>query len=235
MSWMIKKPSGIINITLKKGFLAPGLHLAVFLMFFSSFPVSVFGSGPASGLIPVGMPAELVKLQEKFEAGILLQARLSHEFQDSYTGEIQRVEGWIWVYKDKYRIETEHQVLLIDGTISRVYNRQQNTLLISDYDAEDDDFAPSRFFNLAEERYQVSDVQRDRDMVRVEIEALDPFDVFTNVTIVIQKNLVPVEVFAVDQMQNSMRTIFKQASFHEYDASFFQYAFPDDAEIIDLR
>ena len=160
---------------------------------------------------------------------------MTHEFLDSYTGESQITEGRIWISQKKYKIQAERQVVVVDGETSRVYNEQQNKLVISRYEQAEDDFAPSRFFSDEEELYYVSEVIREEGIVIFVLKSEDPFEIFLEVRIMLDMNLIPISVSAVDQMENILETTLTEAGYLEYDDALFHLDYPNDAEIIDLR
>ena len=182
-----------------------------------------------------GQQSELDQVREKFAEGQVLYAGMVHEFLDSYTGESQVTEGEIWLSKEKYKVRAEQQVVVVDGMISRVYNERQNKLVISEYEPEEDDFAPSRFFSESEEIYQVSDVARDGETISFTLTSDDPFEIFIEVVIILDRNLMPLEIRAIDQMDNEIKTTFMNAEYIEDPGTVFVLEYPDDAEIIDLR
>ncbi len=180
-------------------------------------------------------PTELDQVRDRFADGKVLHAGMIHEFTDSYTGEVELTEGEIWISKAQYKVRADEQVVVVDGLLSRVYNAQQNKLVISEYEPEEDDFAPSRFFSETDEIYQVAEVVRDEQTTSFILHSEDPFELFREVTIVLDRNLVPLEITAVDQMSNRIKTTFTDAGYMEEVGGVFELVYPDDAEIIDLR
>jgi len=180
-------------------------------------------------------PDELDRARRMFEEGIVLHAQMSHEFLDSYTGETQVTEGEIWISKARYKVKAEQQTILVDDDLSRVYNSAQNKLVISEYEAEEDDFAPSRFFSESEEVYTVSESHKENGVNVFVLHSDDPFELFLEVIIRIDDDLKPLEIEAVDRMENRLKTVFTDAQYLEYAETMFHLEYPDDAEIIDLR
>ncbi|MDG5766966.1 outer membrane lipoprotein carrier protein LolA [Balneolales bacterium ANBcel1] len=206
------------------------LCLIAISCFFSGGMVTV---APAN--TPAGEPNELEQARSLFEEGRILHARMSHEFYDSYTGETDWTEGKIWIAKDRYRVSVEHQSVLVDGEISRVYNSVQNKLVISEYHPGEDDFAPSRFFSESEEIYLVEESFQDGDSMVFVLRSDDPFEIFTEVKIRLDEELRPLEIEALDQMDNRIRTVFSEARYIDPEEDVFRLDYPDDVEIIDLR
>ncbi|MBP3191545.1 LolA family protein [Natronogracilivirga saccharolytica] len=179
--------------------------------------------------------SDLDRVIQTFQEGRVFHAVMTHTFTDSYTGEEDVTEGEIWISQDKYLIRAEYQTILVDGETSVVYNESQNKVLISRYEPEEDDFAPSRFFSGKDEVFSVSDTSPQNGNTAFTLKPDDPFEIFTRVTIVLGPDRVPLEISAVDQMDNNMSTTFKDAEFLEDSDAVFTLDYPDDAEIIDLR
>ena len=178
---------------------------------------------------------ELDRVRLLFEQGKVLHAHMTHELVDSYTGEAQVISGELWISRDKYKIRADHQVVLVDGDISMVYNERQNKLIISEYEPEEDDFAPSRFFSDADELFQVAGITREDGQTEILLRPDDPFEIFTEVFIRLNADLTPNEIRAVDQMENHLNTRFTDAYYMDYSEAVFVLDYPEDAEIIDLR
>jgi outer membrane lipoprotein-sorting protein len=211
----------------------------------NTYIMNVMHHSAAGFLILLLMPAymafsgedrnELEELRQVFRDGRLLHAEMTHEFVDSYTGETQVTQGEIWISKDRYKIETGRQMILVDGETSRVYNEIRNQLVISEYDPAEDDFAPSRFFSEDDDLYYVSDVRRTDDSTVFTLVSDDPFEIFLEVRMILDTMRMPVEIRAIDQMENLLQTRFRNARFLESANGVFTFDIPDDAEIIDLR
>lgn len=179
--------------------------------------------------------SDLDRVIQIFQEGRVFHAVMSHTFTDSYTGEEDVTEGEIWISKTKYLIRAENQTIFVDGETSVVYNESQNKVLISRYEPEEDDFAPSRFFSGKDEVFSVSDTSPQNGNTAFTLKPDDPFEIFTRVTILLGPDRIPLEISAVDQMDNNMSTTFEDAEFLEDSDAVFALDYPDDAEIIDLR
>lgn len=178
---------------------------------------------------------ELEQVRQKFRDGKVLHAEMTHQIIDSYTGESQVTEGVLWISKHQYKIQADRQAVLVDGETSRVYNEQQNKVIISDYEPEEDDFAPSRFFSGPNDIFFVDAVEKKNDHIRFVLRSEDPFEIFTEVNILLDDRLIPVEIYAVDQMDNKLETSFRGAEYLDFSESLFELSYPENAEIIDLR
>ncbi|MEX0994934.1 MAG: outer membrane lipoprotein carrier protein LolA [Balneolaceae bacterium] len=174
------------------------------------------------------------QLKQKFEDGGVFVATFTHEYRDAYTHEETMTEGKIWISANKYRVESEEQVMVVDGEISRVYDAVRNRLLISEYEPEDDDFAPSRMLQGVDESYSVQEEANPAGAVIV-LKNDDPFAIFKVVNINLNSDGLPVSIEAVDQADNELITRFENGSFMTDDPSLFEIDVPEETEQIDLR
>lgn len=174
------------------------------------------------------------QLKQQFEDGHIFHATFTHEYRDSYTGEESHSQGEIWIGNEEYKVESEDQVMVVDGEISRVYDEIRNRILISEYVEEEDDFAPSRMLQGVDETYQVEEEVNSSEVL-ITLVSDDPFAVFTLVEISIDQNGHPVLIRAVDQVDNVLVTRFQNGQFIEETPHLFELSIPEDAERIDLR
>jgi len=175
------------------------------------------------------------ELKSKFEAGKIFYADFRHQYNDAFTGEQTVTEGRIWIGKEKYRIEADNQVMVVDGDLSKVYNRTRNRLIISPYIEEEDDYAPSRMLQGVDESYSVSEKTGDRGNPLIILENEDPFAVFKRVEISLDSEGLPLEIEATDQAENRLVTQFRNGKFTDQENSIFEMDVSGSAEIIDLR
>ncbi|MEX0608761.1 MAG: outer membrane lipoprotein carrier protein LolA [Balneolaceae bacterium] len=174
------------------------------------------------------------ELRSKFDQGLVFEAAFKHEFTDSYTGEVMYSSGNIWIDSVGYRLESEDQLLVVDGEISRVYDSTRNRLIISEYNPEDDDFAPSRMLKGVDETYSISEEPVENG-TKVILNTDDDFAIFLRVEILLDEQQNPLEITAYDISENIIVTSFKNGSFIEMDEGLYNLNYPEDAEIVDLR
>lgn len=177
----------------------------------------------------------LRSLKARFTNESVFRAEMSHHFTDSYTGETANSYGTIWFNRDMYKIDTPDQVILVRDQRSMVYNKSQNRVIISHYDAEDDDFAPSRYFGDSRAMYKSQDVRNSDGTTTILITSDDPFELFSEVRIRLSRDGQPVQIDAIDQMENTIRTTFRFGRFERFRNDLFTINHPEDAEIVDLR
>ncbi len=176
----------------------------------------------------------LDQLREKLEAGEVLLGEIDHTFEDQYTGNVEEHSGKIWIGKDRYKIDVGTQQVLVIDDVSRVYNESENRLIISQYEPEEDDFAPSRLLNLSDDVFTM-DERRENGSYFIKLESDDPFEELKLVDIELDDNLVPVSIKAEDQTGNTYSTIFREARFEVLEEDVITIDYPDDAEIVDMR
>ncbi len=87
------------------------------------------------------------RLKQKFDSGSIFKAHLTNQFIDSYTKDTMSTRGDIWIGKDRYKIILKDRYILVNNMISKVYNGIKNQVIISKYDPQEDDYAPSRFLS----------------------------------------------------------------------------------------
>ena len=187
---------------------------------------------PAIGLAQA--TPEFDRLKNAFENQMVFEATFVHEYNDTFTGEQQVTEGIIWVGKDRYKIRSGNNTMLVDGEISRVYDAAKNRVIVSDYVEEDDDFAPSRMLQGVDDSYAVDESSDSAETI-ILLTSDDPFAIFLQVVIVLDKDGLPLRVEAIDQVENELTTFFQSGRFTEETSETFRFQPPDGAEQIDLR
>ncbi len=174
-------------------------------------------------------------LKSQFESNRVFFAEFTHEYNDTFTGEQQLTTGTIWVGKDKYKMNSGSNFMLVDNDISRVYDSTKNRVIISEYIEEDDDFAPSRMLQGVDESFNVSEQPLENGQTVIRMVSEDPFSIFISVTIYLDNSGVPVRIEALDQVDNELLTTFNNGRFIDEEEGLFEFNYPEDAEWIDLR
>lgn len=175
------------------------------------------------------------KLKERFESGEIFNAQFEHQSIDSYTQDTTFSKGTIWVGKDKYKVRTQNQSVVIDGETSMVFDDNRNRVLLSDYVPEEDDFAPSRILNGVDSTYVIESHERLENVTIITMGTDDPFAVFKEVEITLNGNHMPLRIFAIDQSDNLITTTFEDGSFIDQQPEMFHLDYPEGAEIVDMR
>lgn len=174
-------------------------------------------------------------IQDKLRNGAILSAQFNHEFIDAYTKETSRNEGSIWIGWQQYRIETLGQIIVINGELSKVLDRGRNRVIISEYDSELDDFAPSKIIGGLGNTYQVVDTKSRHNTQEFNLQSSDSFSTFEQMSIRIDSDLKPVDLSALDMGANRMQTSFSEVKYLLSSSNLFELIIPEGAEIIDMR
>ncbi len=174
------------------------------------------------------------KLKNKFDEGQVFRADFDQTFTDSYTGEVTQSEGKIWLDKVRYKLESDGQVVVVDGETSKVYDPARNRVIIDTYNAEEDDFAPSRMLSGIDSTYSVSE-DKSGSQTKITLISNDDFAVFVRVEIQIDSQFRPVEIKAWDISDNEIITTFNNGTFLEPAEDLFLLDYPEDAEVVDMR
>ena len=174
-------------------------------------------------------------IQDKLRNGAILSAQFNHEFLDAYTQEISRNEGSIWLGWQQYRIETVGQIIVVNGELSKVLDRGRNRVIISEYDSELDDFAPSKIIGGLGNTYQLVDIKCRHNTQEFNLQSSDSFSTFEQMSIRINSDLKPVDLSALDMGANRMQTDFSAVKYLPSSNILFELIIPEGAEIIDMR
>ena len=175
------------------------------------------------------------QLKAKFEAGQVFKANFIHTYLDSFTQETSNTEGSIWINSIGYRLESEQQMIVVDGELSRSYEEARNRVIISEYYPEDDDFAPSQMLSGMNETYTSSEKTLENGNTLITLETDDDFASFMVVEIEVDSSIQPVKITAYDIADNIIITTFSEREFIENDSTIFEFIIPEDAEIVDMR
>jgi len=173
-------------------------------------------------------------LKERFETGEVFAADFDHTYTDSYTGESTSSAGQIWIDQVRYKLMADDQTIVVDGETSRVYDADRNRVIIDTYYPDEDDFAPSRMLSGIDSTYTVSE-RKQGTRTTVTLTSTDDFSVFTVVEILLDADLRPLRIIAVDISDNEIVTTFSKGRFYAPESNLFQLEYPDDAEVVDMR
>ena len=175
------------------------------------------------------------QLKLRFNEQSVFHATFQHTYIDSYTDETSNSVGVVWIDKIAYKLESDDKIIVVDGVISKVYEGVRNRLIISDYDAEEDDFAPSRMLSGIDETYITSESKLPNGNTLVLLETDDDFATFVKVEIEVNKAMEPVKITAYDFADNLTITTFSDGKFEKVTSDTFKLTYPEDAEIVDMR
>jgi outer membrane lipoprotein-sorting protein len=175
------------------------------------------------------------ELTHKFEKGFVFHADFIQRTIDSYTGNKTKQSGEIWVGKKRYRVKSGEKIIAVDGKTSRVYDKERNRVIISKYDSSEDDFAPSRFLSGADSTFTITKQQGKSNGYLIKLQSHDPFVIFKEVKIILNKQYIPRELHVIDTADNKIITTFSEGSFIHRQPDMFELDYPGSAKIIDMR
>lgn len=197
------------------------------------FIVLIVGLGLPS--LALGQQSYFSDLKQTFEDGSIFKADFYHQTVDSYTQDTVASDGRIWVGGQQYRVEAENKTVVVDGETSMVYDEDRNRVIISKYEPEDDDFAPSRILNGVDSTFTVQTQEKRDDGIYILLSSDDPFAIYQKVEIFLSKGLVPKKIEAVDPADNVITTTFSEGKFIDPEKEMFTLSYPESAEKVDMR
>lgn len=175
------------------------------------------------------------QLTESFEQGNVFKAEFHHEAIDSYTQDTTASRGRIWVGKQRYKIRTNRQSVVVNGQTSMVYDSNRNRVIISKYEPSEDDFAPSRILNGIDSTFTVEVQEERKSQIYIRLSSDDPFAIYKQVEIYLSKEFVPQKIRAVDPVDNIITTTFRRGEYIESREDLFLLDYPSGAEVVDMR
>lgn len=175
------------------------------------------------------------QLKQKFEQGAIFYADFHHQSIDSYTEDTVASSGKIWVGERRYKVRADDQSVVVDGETSMVYDENRNRVIISKYEPEEDDFAPSRILNGVDSTFTVKAEEQQDNQIYIRLTSDDSFAIYKEVEIYLSNALVPQKIRAVDPVDNVITTTFQQGEFITSEENMFLLDYPSGAEVVDMR
>ncbi len=175
------------------------------------------------------------RLKARFDNGEVFKAEFRYVYYDSYTTNTDEAEGTIWIAREAYKLRNGDKTLIVNGETSQTYERDRNRVIINEYVAEDDDFAPSRMLSGVDSTYTVTETTNDDGVTVIRLVTDDEFALYTEVTIRLDRQGRPASIIATDFAENEITTSFFEGAFITPGESTFVLGYPDNAEIIDTR
>lgn len=175
------------------------------------------------------------ELKTRFQEGVVFKADFQHTYTDAYTSETSTSDGMIWIDQNGYKLESDDKIIVVDGELSQVFEAFRNRLIVSEYDSEEDDFAPSRMLSGLDDTYTASQEKLTDGNTLITLVTQDDFATFLTVEIEVNAELEPQEITAYDFADNVIVTTFQNGSFEIRTDNIFKLDVPEDAEIVDMR
>jgi outer membrane lipoprotein-sorting protein len=202
----------------------------------SAFPVSGFLLMMMLFLLPFQTQAQQAfnQLTGALEDGQVFKASFSHLFVDVFTQDSSLTSGEIVLNKNGYAVDMDERSIVVQDSVSEVYNKANNQVIISRYVPEDDDFAPGQLIYATKNEYSISEENLSTG-VRISLEPNDPFATFRSVIMKLSEKGLPKHIEAIDQGENLNKTTFSDGRLTSQQPGDFKLDYPASAEIVDLR
>lgn len=169
-------------------------------------------------------------------AGKVFKAQLENKFIDPTTKDTVHTSGEIWIGENEYKIHMNDRYIVVNGKVSRVYSAQKNQVIISNYDPNEDDYAPSHFLAGTQKEYLVRQQKGPDGNFHVILFSKDPFSLFKQVDIMVdKKDDTPMWVKSVDQTGNITISQFYNREYVIGTSEMFDLKYPPNAHVVDLR
>ena len=176
------------------------------------------------------------QLRAKFNDDRTFYAEFQHTYLDSYTEESTNSTGEFWINTTSYKLTSEQQIIVVDGELSQVYDANRNRVIISEYEAEDDDFGVlSRMLREEDDDYTSTESELENGNTLITLTTDDDFATYLTVEIEVDRSLQPIKITAYDIADNIIITTFSRGGFFDLEPSTFVFTHPEDAEIVDMR
>ena len=185
--------------------------------------------------------ALLRDVQQTYDALESLQASFTQTVTSDFSSDTTRLEGRLVLKQSKYRVETQEQVLVTDGTTSWVYTPADSQVVVNTAERDPSTLSPETFFTNYAERYDVVNTRSARqDGTPHTVLALTPKTsdtLFEDVTLWVRAGDPIVTRLQVTDRNGSTITIdLRDIELNpSLSDSVFQFEPPADVEVIDLR
>ncbi len=183
----------------------------------------------------------LETIQQRYEQLNGLQATFTQEIRSDFASGSTRMRGTLLLKQEKYRVETEEQTLVTDGTTTWIYTPADQQVIINHADQDASTFSPETFFTDYANHYRIVRAEEEwQNGVRRRKLSLTPSSsqtLFQDVTLWVRANDPIVTRLQVTDREGSVITI----SLDDIDlnpglrASDFTFTPPDYADVVDLR
>ena len=181
------------------------------------------------------------RLQNKYASFDVLKADFRQTTSSDYLDSEQQFSGTLFFKGTQYRVETESQTIVTDGTVTWIHNMTENQVLINDFVEDETTFMLNDFLFNFEDNYEIVSTGRallggkDHHMLRLRTK--DPHAFFREVTLLMRDADDLVTRLEVVDMEETkllfeLREIVIDPPVNE---NTFYFVPPNGTEIIDLR
>jgi outer membrane lipoprotein carrier protein len=183
----------------------------------------------------------LPAIQQRYEQLDGLRATFTQEIRSDFASGSTRMQGTLLLKQEKYRVETDEQTLVTDGTTTWIYTPADQQVIINHADQDASTLSPETFFTDYADHYRVVRTEEVwQNGVRHRKLRLTPTSsqtLFREVTLWVRPNDPIVTRLRVTDRDGSEITI----SLEDIDlnpglrASDFTFTPPEYADVVDLR
>jgi len=209
----------------------------LFSIFFALFLFHVGTGAPAIAQSSAGL---LEEVQARYESIDGIQARFVQTVESEFAS-ARRTEGTLYLAGPRYRVETDQQTFVTDGSTTWIYSPGQKQVIINRASDDGSDLTPQTFFTDYAARYTI-DTSRDTTAAGTSFTILDlkpsvPDASFEDVTLWINPASRIIERLRVRDANGSVITIrLQDISINPgLSDTTFRFDPPEDVEVVDLR
>ena len=180
-------------------------------------------------------------IQVRYEALDGLRADFTQVIRSDFSENTTRMRGDLLLQQNKYRVETDEQTLVTDGTTTWIYTPADQQVIINHTEQDASTLSPETFFTDYAERYTVQRekrVRRDGDRHRLlTLQPMSTRTMFEQVRLWVRTEDLVITRLQVTDRDGSEITI----SLDNVDltpalrARDFRFTPPEGVEVIDLR
>ncbi len=181
------------------------------------------------------------RLKEKYDSIDALRAEFTQTMSSAYSSGEESFSGTLTLQGDKYRIETDTQTLVTDGSVTWIFNKAEKQVLINNKVDDETAFDINDFFFNYSERYSVTASQEEvisgqkHYLLRLKPKNQDSF--YSQVTLWVRdSDTVITRLEVVDMNETTMLFSLRNIDLNpQISRSTFVFTPPDNAEVVDLR
>ncbi len=184
----------------------------------------------------------LTKIIDKTASYDNFKAQLSYTMVNKEMDINEKKTGFIYVSKDKYRIEMESQVIICDGETIWTYLKDSEEVMVSNVEDNDESISPTKILTTYNEDYKAK-FDSDNKYKNSDIKAINlkPNDgkQFEQMTLVVNQESLSLERFSVFDKNGNVFTyhiinLTPNLDLPETTFSFNPEDYPD-VDVIDMR
>lgn len=181
-------------------------------------------------------------MQKRFAAMETAVARFTQEVRFGFSSIRQEFKGTLTMKKpNRFRIESEHQVLVTDGATVWAYSPVNKQVVVDHYKENRNSISPERFLVNIPENYYATILGTESAgkgrLVTLKLVPKDDASFVRSVKLVVEEGAWQVKRIAVEDINESTTTYtIEELTFNgSIDETVFAFAPPPGTDIVDLR